>query len=49
MDETKKERLEIQAVEDLKQKQRELFKNFGFSNRVLFNKYPKLVIDTDLN
>lgn len=30
-------------------KLRELYKNFGFSNRVLFNKYPKLVIDTDLN
>ncbi|CAD8210744.1 unnamed protein product [Paramecium pentaurelia] len=49
LDETKKERLASQAIEDLRYKLKELYKNFGFSNRVLFNKYPKLVIDTDLN
>lgn len=49
LDDSKKERLAPQAMEDLRQKLKDLYKNFGFSNRVLFNKYPKLVIDTDLN
>lgn len=45
----KAEKVSASAVKDLRKKLVFLNKEFGFSNRVLFNKYPKLVIDTDLN
>lgn len=36
-------------IKDVRKKLIVLNQQFQFSNRILFNKYPKLVIDTDLN
>jgi len=36
-------------MKDVRKKLEKLNDNFKFSNRVLFNKYPRLVIDTDFN
>ena len=45
----KSEKVSSEIMKDVYRKLKELNKHFKFSNRVLFNRYPRLVIDTDMN
>ena len=49
MDSNNKDFVSPEVMKDVRKKLNDLNKSFRFSNRVLFNRYPRLVIDTDLN